>query len=669
MLLVLRKLFPGLALIALISGILLYSDLAGRSRSASSERKMRVAFVQHASQPVLDDAARGVMEAMAARGFVDGGRMQLQRYNAEGDTPTANAIAREVTAGNHDLVVTITTLSLQTVANANAKGAKTKHVFGCVSSPAGAGVGISAEKPLEHPPWMAGFGSMPPVDDCIQLARKINPSLRKLGVVWNPTESNSEAATKSARISCRKLGIELLEANVNSSNDVAESAASLVARGVEAIWVGGDVAVLGAFDMVVAAANRGKIPVFTVIPPSSQKGGLFDLGANYHEIGRMIGDLAADVLDGKDPALVPIENRMPETLVINRKTQAGLQGSWSFPADVMQRADITIEADGTRVEKQATATPAVAKPKAQPAAGLVRPARIDLVEFVDTVNVEMAREGLLAGLAAGGLVEGRDFELRRRSAQGDMATLSTMVDAAVSDQVDLLMTSTTPALQMALRRGKGLKTVFTLVADPKIAGAGKTDSEHLANFAGSYVPPPHDEAMPLVRAVLPNARRIGTLYVPSEVNSVFYKEDLERVARAAGIELVAVGITTTGEVPDAAMALCGRGIDAICQISDNMSGSCFASIAQAAKRSRIPLVSFASGQARQGAFLAVARDFRDNGEHSGLIAARVLRGESPAGIPFFPVQKMRVVLNVPAAAELGIQFSKEVLSKADEVIR
>ena len=669
MLLVFRKLFPGLALIALISGILLYSDLAGRRRSADSERKMRVAFVQQASQPVLDAAALGAIEGLSARGYAQGGRLALQRYNAEGDMATANAIAREVTAGHHDLVITITTLSLQTVANANAKGARTKHVFGCVSSPAGAGVGISGTNPLEHPPWMAGFGSMPPVEHSITLARRMNPSLRRLGVVWNPNESNSEAATKLARSACSKLGIELLEANVQSSNDVAESAASLVARGVEAIWVGGDVAVLGAFDLLVAAAQRGKIPVFTVIPPNSQKGGLFDVGANYHEIGRMLGDLAADVLDGKDPATVPIENRMPETLVLNRKTLAGLQGSWSFPADLLQSADITIEADGTRVEKQAASAPTAAKSAERPAAGLARRARIDLIEFVDTVNVDLARDGLKAGLTASGLVEGRDYELRRRSAQGDMATLSTMVDAAVSDQVDLLLTATTPALQMALRRGKGLPTVFTLVADPKIAGAGKTDADHMANFAGSYVPPPHEEAMPLIRAALPKARRIGTLFVPSEVNSVFYKEDLDRVARAAGIELVAIGVTTTSEVPDAAIALCGRGIDAICQISDNMSGSCFASIAQAAKRSRIPLVSFASGQARHGAFLAIARDFYDNGEQSGLIAARVLRGESPAGIPFLPVQKMRVLVNLATAAEFGIVVPKEVLDRAVEVIR
>jgi ABC-type uncharacterized transport system substrate-binding protein len=208
-----------------------------------------------------------------------------------------------------------------------------------------------------------------------------------------------------------------------------------------------------------------------------------------------------------------------------------------------------------------------------------------------------------------------------------------------------------------------------LVADPKIAGAGKTDEDHLPNFTGSYLPPPHQDALPLIRTLLPNLRRIGTLYVPSEVNSVFYRDDLDRVARAAGIELVSVGVTTMGEVPDAAMALCGRGIDALCQISDNMSGACFAPIAQAAKRTRVPLIAFASGHVRNGAMLSIARDYRDNGEQSGRMAARVLRGEKPAGIPFAPVLKTRVLVNPAAAADYGVSVPKQLLDRADEVIR
>ncbi|MCY2955637.1 MAG: ABC transporter substrate-binding protein [Planctomycetota bacterium] len=661
-----RKLLPGFALIFLISAVLLYSDWAGRERPGASDVPLRVALVQYTSQSVIDQSVQGTIEALGARGYVDGARIRLQRFNAQGDLPTANAIAREVVAGQKDLVITATTISLQTVANANQAATKTKHVFGTVSDPFHAGVGIDKEHPLDHPKWLTGYGSMPPVLDCFLLARQMNPALRKVGVAWNPTEANSEAAVKLARAACTSLRIELVEANVTSSNEVAEGIAALTTRGVQAIWVGSDVAVLTAIELVITAASRARIPVFTVIPPTAQSGALFDLGANYHEIGMQVGNLAADVLDGKDPATIPVENRMPKLFVINRKALAALPGGWTMSDELLKQADVVIELDGRRVARQQ-------QPKSQPTE-VAKPAsgkkfQVDLIEYVDTPNVDLARDGLMAGFLSGGMVMGRDFDLRHRSAQGDMATLATIVDAATSAGTDLLISATTPALQMCLQRGRGTPLVFTLVADPLVAGAGKTYADHLPFVTGSYLPAAHQEAIDILRVVMPNLRRIGTLFVPAEVNSVFYKDDLLKVALSAGLTLIAVGVSSTGEVADAARALCSQDIDAFCQISDNLSGASFAAIAQAAKQSRKPLISFASGHVSFGALMTVARDFHDNGELSGRMAVRVLRGEPIAQMPFAPVTKLRIVINNGAAAQFGITFPTSILDRANEVIR
>ncbi|MFM7215406.1 MAG: ABC transporter substrate binding protein, partial [Verrucomicrobiota bacterium] len=142
-----RRLSLGLLLIALSGAVLLYSDRGSR-RSAqgnrSADQPIRVALVQHASLVVLEDGADGVVEALAARGYEEGGRIRLRRFNAEGDLGTANTIAREVTGGGYDLVISLSTPSLQTIANANKTGSRTRHVFGLVTDPYGLGVGISA---------------------------------------------------------------------------------------------------------------------------------------------------------------------------------------------------------------------------------------------------------------------------------------------------------------------------------------------------------------------------------------------------------------------------------------------------------------------------------------------------------------------------------------------
>src|SRR5436190_1286178 len=279
-----KRLSLGILLIAVASSILLYSDLRNRNRSqhhpsraAVAEKQFRVALVQHASQTVLEEGVQGLIEALSARGYSNGGKLLLRRYNAEADLPTANSIAKEVVGGGNDLIITASTASMQTVANANKFGSHTRHVFGLVSDPYSAGVGINRTNHLDHPPYMAGYGTLQPVAEAFKTAKQMRPELQKVGLVWNPTESNSEAQTRLARLVCGEIGITLLEANAENTTGVAEAANSLTARGVEALWVSGDVTVLVATDAVIAAARRAKIPVFTVIPPSAKKGALFDL--------------------------------------------------------------------------------------------------------------------------------------------------------------------------------------------------------------------------------------------------------------------------------------------------------------------------------------------------------------------------------------------------------
>jgi len=981
----LKRLALGLALIGLAAGVLLYTDRNSRksartnsSASGAGGRVLRVALVQHASIPALDEGVDGIIETLAGRGYAEGGRLEIKRYNSQADIGTANAIAKEVTSGGFDFVLSASTISLQTIANANKFGARTPHVFGLVSDPYSAGVGIEATNHSIHPPYMTGYGSIQPIAAIFRTARQMRPELKTVGLVWNPTEANSVAQTKIARAVCADLGITLAEANAENSTAALESANSLISRGVEAIWISGDVTISLASSVIINAARRAKIPVFTALPPNILQGALFDLGADYAEVGRSVGRLAADVLDGKNPAEIPVENFVPEVFLINETVPGSLKDAWTIPESLRQRASGSITAtatnlpvssaaaaralkpqpgrtykiglayfapeagcescirgifdglreqgfvegknlevrrahaqgeivnipsmlqnfdasdvdvilpmstpvissacgfvkhkpvvftycsdpvaagagksftnhlshvtgigsfppvqdmvdlirqtmpaaksigtiynaseansvkviqvargifsaagmkldevtvassaevlqaaqalasrhvdaiyiqgdntviqgfdavvkatrdarlplfvddpdaakrgavacvglgyyrpgfaiakplarvllgespagipmenvsekavwlDGALAEKlglkfppaiidevaRASANLAVTKAAAQPVANrapLTRKAKIDLLEFIETPNVEINREGILAGFEQAGLKQGRDFELRVRNAQGDMATLSTMIDAAVADGADVLLASTTPALQASLRRANGRTVVFSLVANPMLAGAGKSRTDHLPFVTGSYIPAPHDEGLAALRQCLPKAKRIGTLFVPAEVNSVYYKDELLKAAARVGFEVEVVGVSSSSEVADAALALCGRNVDAICQISDNLTGASFASIAQAAKRARLPLMGFASGQAKSGAFMTVSRDFFDGGVASAEIVARVLRGEPPAGIPFQLVEKLKYTFSPSAAARNGIVIPPDLLRRGEVV--
>ncbi len=663
-----KRLALGICLISLASALLLISDVDHRVNAGSPV--LRVAILQHANTVVLEDGIRGTLDALAGRGFRNGERLKIDRFNAQGDMPTGIAIARQVTGGNYDLVITSSTPSLQAVANNNRAG-KVRHVFTLVADPFASGVGLDRADPLKHPPYMVGQGVFPPVERAFGLARRMLPSLGRIGVAWNPAESNSLAFVTKAREVAGKMGLELLEANVDTTAGVTEAVNSLLARHAEAIWVGGDNTVIAAIGSVIGVAQRAGVPVFTILPGAPDRGTLFDAGPDFYQVGHQGGLLAADVLSGHDIERIPIrdvQDVTPAYLSVNTKALQGLRQPWRVPDDILASANVVVDDKGIR--RKAAAGPAAApgNPGGQAKGALAKTWRVNLIQLNQTLDVEESEKGVLDGLREAGLVEGRDFAKRIRNAHGDMATLSALVDAAVSERSDLIIAFSTPALQAALQRARQTRVVFTYVADAVAAGAGKSDTDHSPNITGVYLIAAYNQMMPLLRQVAPRARVLGTVYVPAEINMVTQLAVMERAVREAGLEVKSIAANSAAEVQEAAFALIANHVDAICQLPGNLTAAAFPSIAQAARRARVPMFVYQSSQGRAGAVLAVARDYYESGREAGKVAARVMRGESPGAIPFVGFGGTKLLVNLDAAREAGLTIPPAILEKADEVI-
>jgi putative tryptophan/tyrosine transport system substrate-binding protein len=332
---VFRRLGLGLALVAAAAAVLLISDWDRGKRPAAS--LARVAVFQYSSQPILDEGVRGMLDSLRDHGCIDGRSMRIQKYNAENDLPTANSIARELTSGRFDYVFTVSTNCLQTIAKNNKDG-HVKHVFGVVADPVGAGVGINPKNPLDHPKNMVGIGTLAPLKDLLAYMKRLNPQLKRIGLPWNHSQSNSETYTRMARAAAPKLGIELLEGNVDSTSNVGEVVASLVGQGAEAILTTGDLTVSLAIDTVISEAFKGRIPVFSTQPDVAVRGVLLALGGDYYQIGRETGDLASRVLAGEDISRMPVLYSLPMRLVINRRIIPILKDNWTFPPDILAKA-------------------------------------------------------------------------------------------------------------------------------------------------------------------------------------------------------------------------------------------------------------------------------------------------------------------------------------------
>lgn len=316
------------ALVALLfaATVLLLLDLDNRT-GTKPWISTRIAVFKIASRLMLDQTEEGVVAALAQRGFCEGENCVISRYCAEGDMPTANLIAQNIVSSHFDLVITISTPALQVMANANKEGVL-KHVFCAVTDPYGAGVGITGTAPHQHPPHLVGIGTFQPVEAAFDIARTMKPDLKKVGTVWCNSETCSEACVRLARKKCKELNIELVEVSVESTTQVLEAAMSLTMRGVEALWLGGDNVVEAGIDQLINAAARAKVPVFNNNPYKVYGNALFGLGANYDDVGRLAGQLAADILSGQPTQEMGVENIVPRKLVVNQQAVSNLKDKW-----------------------------------------------------------------------------------------------------------------------------------------------------------------------------------------------------------------------------------------------------------------------------------------------------------------------------------------------------
>jgi ABC-type uncharacterized transport system, periplasmic component len=294
--------------------------------------------------------------------------------------------------------------------------------------------------------------------------------------------------------------------------------------------------------------------------------------------------------------------------------------------------------------------------------------KVYFVQFNDVIDVEDAASGVRDGLRESGLKEGRDFEVKTLNAQGDMATVPALIDAAVTGGADMIITFSTPTLQAALRRAQNVPVVFNYVSSGLKAGAGKSNTDHAPTVTGVSLLPANDEALTILKTYFPSIHRLGTLYCPAETNMVVAKEALDKAAKRLGYEVVYVAAETATDVPDASAALMSRDIDAVLQIPGNLTASAFGSISEAGRRAHLPIFAFQKSQAIGGAMVVVGRDYRDSGRHAAHLAARIMRGENPARIPLEDFQKTRLIVNLDAARALNITLPPALVRSAKDVI-
>ncbi|MCL4263179.1 MAG: ABC transporter substrate-binding protein [Anaerolineae bacterium] len=602
--------------------------------------------------PALETVQESFIATLAEGGYVEGENLTIIRGNAEGDIATLNTIAQQFIDEGVDLIVTTSTPAAQAALNATQDMADPiPIIFTTVTDPYAAGI---ATAPDEHPAWMTGSQMFPPLEETFDTMLEINPDLTTIGFLYNPAEANSVAQTEVVQQIADERGITLEIATVSNSSEIRTAAESLAGLGIDFFYFTQDSTVASGSEAVVQVANDNGIPIITNDIPTVAKGGTAAVGASLREDGRVAGEMAVAFLNGEiDLATTDIQRVGVFDYFINR-AGASAQG---------------IELPASLIERAIDQTPADFEGSAEPTEEEKGEFTIGMMVIASVPALELVQESFIEAMAEGGYVEGENLTIIRGNAEGDIATLNTIAQQFIDENVDLIVTTSTPAAQAALNAtqdmAEPIPIIFTTVTDPYAAGIATAPDDHPAWMTGSQIFPPLEETFDTMLEINPDTTTIGFLYNPAEANSVAQTEAVQAIADERGITLEIATVSNSSEIRTAAESLAGLDIDFFYFTQDSTVASGSEAVVQVANEYGIPIITNDIPTVAKGGAVALGASLAEDGRQAGEMAVAFLDGT--LDIATTDIQRVGVFdtfINRAGAEAQGIELPQSLIDRA-----
>ncbi|WP_322988560.1 ABC transporter substrate-binding protein [Hoeflea sp.] len=242
--------------------------------------------------PSLMDGKQGIIDALADRGYIEGESLQIEYQNANGSMPTQQQIAKKFVGNAPDVIVPITTPTAQAMV------ASTKDipiVFVMVTDPLKAKLIERYEQPGAN---VTGVSDAAPIGQQLNLMLEFLPDMKTVGFVYNPGLDNALAALAVLKEEAEKRNLTVVESAAPTTNEVILATKKLIGK-VDAVYVPDDTTVVAAMEAIVKIGWDVKMPIFSGETSGVERGAAASVGLNYYAVGRLAGDMVADVLDGK----------------------------------------------------------------------------------------------------------------------------------------------------------------------------------------------------------------------------------------------------------------------------------------------------------------------------------------------------------------------------------
>jgi putative ABC transport system substrate-binding protein len=276
------------------------------------------------------------------------------------------------------------------------------------------------------------------------------------------------------------------------------------------------------------------------------------------------------------------------------------------------------------------------------------------------------------GMHALGYVEGRNWILDERYAEGKVERLTPLAQELIHRHPDVLLVATTPGNVAAKAATSTIPIVMVLVADPVGAGIVPSLARPGGNITGvtNIVAELAGKRLELLKEIVPTASQVAIIVNPDNPNAPPQMRSAEAAARTLGIKLGPVlPVRSPNDLEKAFEGAVHAHAAAALRMIDPLVFILRKETAALAMKHRLPVVYTSREDVEAGGLIAYGTNISAQFRQAATFVDKILRGAKPADLPVEQPTKFELVINMKTAKALGLTIPQSVLLRADEVIQ
>jgi putative tryptophan/tyrosine transport system substrate-binding protein len=294
-----------------------------------------------------------------------------------------------------------------------------------------------------------------------------------------------------------------------------------------------------------------------------------------------------------------------------------------------------------------------------------RPKRIGYLNSNSTSTGNTDLAPFVDGLRELGYLQGRDYVLETRYADGQPERLDELASELVQLPVDVLVTVASPAAIAAKQATSTIPVVFTLVNDPVTQGLVKNLARPGGNLTGlsTLSGTVSGKRVELIRETLPGLSRLAVIWNTTNPGMALALEQTAEAARSLGLEVQPLGAAPADDLNVAFAAAAKHGAEAVVVLP-----TIGVVAVQHAEAYRLPTIYSDRTNVDAGGLMSLGPNYDSIRRRAASYVDRIMRGTPPAELPIEQPSSFDFVVNLRAAGALGLDIPKTVLLQATEVL-